>query len=102
MKRKKHGGGFGGVAELEEKRQYRAVEQKPKHHGSSDDYGLVFDKGGREPHRPRGDEHPRPTSSRTRPRSRSRSPALGQGDWRRKDRSFDHHGDRYEDKYKRR
>ncbi|GFF53754.1 RNA binding protein, putative [Aspergillus lentulus] len=34
-------GGFGGVAELEKKRQYRATENVRER----DDYGMVFDKG---------------------------------------------------------
>lgn len=41
-KRKKHGGGFGGVAELEKKRQYRKMEAKPDTHEKG--YGMVFDK----------------------------------------------------------
>ncbi|KAJ6151816.1 peptidyl-prolyl cis-trans isomerase cyp6 [Penicillium chermesinum] len=40
-------GGFGGVADLEKKRQYRAVENTEKDSDGRDSYGMVFDKSRR-------------------------------------------------------
>lgn len=43
-RRAQHGGGFGGVSNLEKKRQYRAFESKGGRLGRSNGYGMVFDK----------------------------------------------------------
>lgn len=43
-KRQQQGGGFGGVAELERKRQYRKMEPKEDKQDSSKGYNMVFDK----------------------------------------------------------
>ncbi|KAK2754706.1 Peptidyl-prolyl cis-trans isomerase cyp6 [Arachnomyces sp. PD_36] len=63
--RAKQRGGFGGVSNLEKKRQYRAAEGGPRRDG----YGMVFggDQGSYKP----------PPRARSRSRSRSRSPRRG-------------------------
>ena len=107
-KRAQHGGGFGGIAGLEKKRQFRAIDPKAdedrKH---SNGYGMVIDKD--------AIRHERVTESdrQDRPRkcSRSRSPKshnryreqAPSGDVRRRrDRSRDYRRDDYEDRSRRR
>jgi peptidyl-prolyl cis-trans isomerase-like 4 len=81
-KRRRGGGGWGGVKELEKKRQYRAEDVYQR----SGEYGMVFDK------------------SKGRPRDRSRSPrqeVRGRDDRRDRSRSRDQdhrHDDRLSDK----
>jgi peptidyl-prolyl cis-trans isomerase-like 4 len=73
-KRRKQGGGWGGIRELEKKRQYRAVEDKGRR--GDDGYGMVFDKNG---------------AHQQRARSRSRSPKRdGRDRERRNDRMHEY------------
>ncbi|OGM43247.1 peptidylprolyl isomerase [Aspergillus bombycis] len=110
-KRSAQRGGFGGVASLEKKRQYRASDNARE---EENDYTLMFDKGDKAPRRrpysrspqrssnrdrrvsrsPRRDSHRDPYRRRDRDRSHSRSPA--RGEYRDKDRS------RYNDRERRR
>lgn len=105
-KRRKQGGGFGGIAGLEKKRQYRAEEVRDENRGR---YGMVVDKGksanngsgqrerSRSPHRDKryrserddrrdGRRDQRHERSRSRDRDRDRR---HHRDHRRKDRSRD-------------
>ncbi|KAE8133970.1 cyclophilin-like domain-containing protein [Aspergillus pseudotamarii] len=101
-KRSGQRGGFGGVASLEKKRQYRASDNARE---EENDYNLVFDKGDKAPRRrsysrspqrssnrdrrvsrsPRRDSSRDPYRRRHRDRSLSRSPT--RGEYRDKDRS---------------
>ncbi|KAE8357307.1 cyclophilin-like domain-containing protein [Aspergillus caelatus] len=110
-KRSGQRGGFGGVASLEKKRQYRASDNARE---EENDYNLVFDKGDKAPRRrsysrspqrssnrdrrvsrsPRRDSYRDSYRRRHRDRSLSRSPT--RGEYRDKDRS------RYNDRERRR
>ena len=73
-KRARQSGGFGGIASLEKRRQYRGAQMETR----SDKYGMIFDKNDVR-HRRREEDAPRPrrrsrSYSRSRSRSRSRSP----------------------------
>ena len=104
------GGGFGGIASLEKRRQYRGAADGS---GRTDGYGMVFDRkdvshsrgdgdrkeNGRRPRSrspPRRDERRRPRS-RTPPRRdrRSRSPRREDRDHGRYDDRRRHHRDEY-------
>ncbi|PLN80521.1 cyclophilin-like domain-containing protein [Aspergillus taichungensis] len=105
-KRSGQRGGFGGVAGLEKKRQYRASDTTTTR--PDDDYGMIFNKNEsrrRSPRRSspprksvprdrRGSRSPPPESRRHRyrDRSHSRSPHRGERSYREKDRS------RYDDR----
>ncbi|KAJ5632167.1 hypothetical protein N7490_008506 [Penicillium lividum] len=98
-------GGFGGVADLEKKRQYR-VPDDYRADGPDDSYNMVFDKKKRqvEPDRPSGPPDPResrrspPRDSyrdrrdQDRPRRRSPSRSPGPRDRRDRDRYRDNRG----------
>lgn len=107
-KRAQHGGGFGGIAGLEKKRQFRAIDRKAdEDRKRSNGYAMVIDKD--------AIRHDRDAEfdRRDRPRkySRSRSPRshnryrehIPSGDLRRRrERSRDHRRDDYEDRSSRR
>ncbi|KAM0804417.1 hypothetical protein BDR22DRAFT_960056 [Usnea florida] len=107
-KRAQHGGGFGGIAGLEKKRQFRAIDRKADEDGKrSNGYAMVIDKD--------AIRHDRDAESdrRNRPRrySRSRSPRshyryrehMPSGNSRRRrERSRDHWRDDYEERSSRR
>ncbi|KAB8228126.1 cyclophilin-like domain-containing protein [Aspergillus alliaceus] len=67
-KRSGQRGGFGGVASLEKKRQYRASDNARE---EEDDYAMVFDKGHKAPRRRSYSRSPRRSSNRDRRGSRS-------------------------------
>ncbi|RAQ49870.1 peptidylprolyl isomerase [Aspergillus flavus] len=111
-KRNGQRGGFGGVASLEKKRQYRASDNARE---KENDYTLVFDKGDKAPRRrsysrspqrssnrdrrasrsPRRDSYRDPYRRRPGDRSHSRSPA--RGEYRDKDRGRYNHRERRRD-----
>ncbi|EAW10902.1 PPIL4 family peptidylprolyl isomerase [Aspergillus clavatus NRRL 1] len=98
-KRSGQRGGFGGVAELEKKRQYRATDNARQR----DDYGMVFDKGG--PKRRPASREPQysqsPERGSRRDRRPSRSPRRDSHRNRYRDRSSSRsprRGDSYRDK----
>ncbi|KAB8262836.1 cyclophilin-like domain-containing protein [Aspergillus pseudonomiae] len=115
-KRSGQRGGFGGVASLEKKRQYRASDNARE---EENDYNLVFDKGDKAPRRrpysrspqrssnrdrrvsrsPRRDSYRDTYRRRHRDRSHSRSPA--RGEYRDKDRRRynDHERRRDDERY---
>ena len=75
-KRQRHGPGFGGIKELEKRRQYRAEDTDRREDRR---YGMVFDKADRRRTDGDGDRDAR------RWRSRSRSPRRdNSGEWRRR------------------
>ncbi|KAF6237406.1 hypothetical protein HO173_004296 [Letharia columbiana] len=107
-KRAQHGGGFGGIAGLEKKRQFRAIDPKSdEDRKRSNGYGMVIDKNAirherdKEPdRRDRPRKHSRSRSPRSHDRYRERVPS---GDVRRRrDRSRDYQRDDYEDRSRRR
>ncbi|KAL9104524.1 MAG: hypothetical protein Q9163_000555 [Psora crenata] len=67
-RRAQRGGGFGGVADLEKKRQYRKMDNKAEERRGLEGYGMVFDKD--QIRRDRQDDE----QNATRIYSRSRSP----------------------------
>ncbi|XHG09118.1 Peptidyl-prolyl cis-trans isomerase cyp6, variant 2 [Aspergillus wentii] len=85
-KRSSQRGGFGGVANLEKKRQYRASDNA-RRNDDDDDYGMLFDKGA-----PKQRRAPRE-------RSPSRSPKRGSRPDRRVSRS-PRRGNSYRDRYR--
>ena len=97
-KRQTRGPGFGGIKELEKRRQYRAEDTDRREDRR---YGMVFDKADRR--RTDGDRD----QDARRWRSRSRSPRRDKGDyhgssgWRRRSPNRDSHGrrDRSRDRY---
>ncbi|KAJ6084505.1 hypothetical protein N7486_011305 [Penicillium sp. IBT 16267x] len=104
-------GGFGGVADLEKKRQYR-VSDDPRADEPDDSYNMVFDKNKRRD-RPSGPPDAREERRRSppkesyrdrrdqdRPRRRSPSRSPGPRDRRDRDRYRDHR--RRDDRYDRR
>ncbi|KAL9579647.1 MAG: hypothetical protein Q9212_004990 [Teloschistes hypoglaucus] len=73
-KRARQAGGFGGVASLEKKRQYRAVDaEKDRRRRNSSGYDLVLDRDDLQKGR-RGESDHRQDSHRSSQRSQSRSP----------------------------
>ncbi|KAL9066427.1 MAG: hypothetical protein Q9161_007566 [Pseudevernia consocians] len=111
-KRALNGGGFGGIAGLEKKRQFRAIDPKSEEDRKrSNGYGMVIDKDAirhdriTEPDRQdRLRKHSRSRSPRSRDRYQERAPS---GGFRRRrdrsrDRSRDNRRDDYEDRSKRR
>ena len=118
-KRAQHAGGFGGVADLEKKRQYRKLDPKDEDRRASNGYGMVFDR-----HQIHEEREAVPYSSE-RKRSRSRSPrgniisknrapseddrrTVGRtskhdrDDWRRRDRSRDYRRNEHDERRRRR
>jgi peptidyl-prolyl cis-trans isomerase-like 4 len=89
-KRRKRGGGWGGISELEKKRQYRAENTEKK---ADDRYGLVLDRSSaaknRDRERSRSPRREKGRSHRDDRRERSRDRARGSGSHRdgREDRS---------------
>jgi len=69
-KRRKTGGGWGGVQELEKKRQYRAEERELKHDGK---YGLVDDQTGHSTNKQDRSRNPRDAKYSNRGSRRERS-----------------------------
>ncbi|MCJ1453842.1 Peptidyl-prolyl cis-trans isomerase cyp6 [Mycoblastus sanguinarius] len=106
-KRAQHGGGFGGISELEKKRQYRAMDSKTEEsRRRSNGYGMVFDKEDMRD-RDRVPDQQRATRNNSRSRSpkghdryRERTPPIHE-QWRR-ERSRGYRRDSYEDRSRRR
>lgn len=97
-----HGGGFGGVASLEKKRQYRAEDPDERDRGSKK-YGMVFDK---DDGRRRRDRSRSPRRDRDRDQRRPEYRGRDDRDDRRRDRSRDRYRDdrrrdRSRDRYRR-
>lgn len=108
-KRAKKGGGFGGVSNLEKKRQYRAAESKDEdRRRRSNGYDMIFDKDeirhgrDRAPNRdPRPFYHSRSRSPKRRDAYNERLPPrkVGRG---RRDSDASHGREEYEERYRRR
>ena len=108
-KRAKQGGGFGGISNLEKKRQYRAAESKDEdRRRRSNGYDMIFDKNeirhgrDRAPDRdPRLYHHSRSRSPKRRDAYNQRSPSrrIGRG---RRDNDGGHGRDEYEERHRRR
>lgn len=107
-KRAQHGGGFGGIASLEKKRQFRAIDPKAdEDRKRSNGYGMVIDKDAIRHERvtePDRQDRPRKYSRSRSPRNpdRYRERASPGDIRRRRDRSRDYRQDEYEDRGKRR
>lgn len=107
-KRAQNGGGFGGIADLEKKRHFRAIDTKTdEDRKRSNGYGMVIDKDAirreRDSEPDRQDRPPKVSRSRSpRSRGRYRERVPSGGLRRRRDRSGDYHRDEYKDRSRRR
>ncbi|KAH8808045.1 peptidyl-prolyl cis-trans isomerase-like 4 [Xylogone sp. PMI_703] len=100
-KRRADSGGFGGVSNLEKKRQYKAADYSS---GRRDKYGMVYDEDEMRKRHEREDKY----ASEKRTRSRSRSPRRDRRDYNsgpsRADRDYqrpksNRDGDRYDSRH---